>query len=349
MKQITLCITGGHLTPALAVIEEIMRQNSNWNLLFIGRSHAFEGGGSPTQEERLIRAFGIPFHALFTGRQGPSLWKFPIGLFQSFFLLASHRPTAVLSFGGYIALPVAIGAWILRIPIITHEQTGGLGLANKIIARLAWRVIFSSESGMPLRRALFNPPEKPSFTVDTKPPILYVTGGSTGAASLNALVYPLIAELTKTYTVIHQVGSGGVSEALRVQESLSLEAKRRYVISDYFDESNLAWIYRHCSLLVGRSGANTVAEVAALGVPALFIPLPWSAGNEQMNNARRLVKEGMAVVMKQKKLASGILIRQIDEIMQTISQLRKAAGTVAKMYPHSGAEKVVTSIRSMLS
>lgn len=349
MKQITLCITGGHLTPALAVIEEIRRQNINWNILFIGRSHAFEGGRVPTQEERLIRAYGIPFHALFTGRQGPSLWKFPIGFFQSFFLLTSYRPTAVLSFGGYIALSVAIAAWILRIPIVTHEQTGGLGLANRIIARFARRVIFSSESGVPLRRSLFNPPEKPSFTVDIKSPILYVTGGSTGAASLNALVYPLIAELTKTYTVIHQVGSGGVAEALRVQKSLSAEAKRRYVIADYFDESNLAWIYRHCSLLVGRAGANTVAEAAAVGVPALFIPLPWAAEDEQMNNARRLTGEGMAVVMEQEKLSSGILIRQIDEIMQNIHQFRKAAERVAKVYSRDGAEKVVNSMRSMIS
>ena len=130
MKQPIICITGGHLTPALAVIDEIKRQKLLWKLVFIGRSHAFEGGGSPAHEERLMRAFGIPFHALLTGRQGPSMWKFPIGFFQSFFLLASYRPKALLSFGGYIALPVAIAAWVLRIPIVTHEQTQDLGFAN---------------------------------------------------------------------------------------------------------------------------------------------------------------------------------------------------------------------------
>lgn len=341
MKQITLCITGGHLTPALAVIEEIRRQNINWNILFIGRKHAFESKGSPTQEERLIKAYAIPFHALFTGRQGPSLWKFPIGFFQSFFLLTSYRPAAVLSFGGYIAFPVAVAAWILRIPIITHEQTGGLGLANRVISRFSRRVIFSNKSGVPLRRALFNPPEKPSFPIDTKLPILYVTGGSTGASSLNALVYPLIAELTKTYTVIHQVGSGDKLKAPA--------AYGRYVVAQYFDTEDVAWIYAHAALLIGRAGANTVAESAALGVPALFIPLPWSSGNEQMNNAHGLEREGMAVVVKQEELSSGALISQIEKMMEHIGEYKKSAEKVAKVYPRDGAEKVVISIRSILS
>ena len=339
MKQITLCITGGHLTPALAVIEEIMRQKLNWNLLFIGRSHAFEGGASPTQEKRLIQAYGIPFYALFTGRQGFSLWKVPVGFFQSLFLLAFNRPMTVLSFGGYIALPVAIAAFLLRIPIITHEQTEGLGFANKIIALFARRVIFSGESGVPIRRALFTPPKNPSFAVDTKTPILYITGGSTGAASLNAIVYPLIAELTKTYTVIHQVGSGNTSNAPA--------AHGRYVVARYFDTEDVAWIYAHAVLVIGRSGANTVAETAALGVPALFIPLPWSAGNEQMNNAHGLEKEGMAVIAKQEELSWGVLMSQIEKMMKHIGELKKSAERVAKGYPKDGAEKVVTSIRSM--
>lgn len=341
MKQITLCITGGHLTPALAIIEEIRRQNLDWKMLFIGRSHAFEGKESPTQEKRLIQAYGIPFHALFTGRQGFSLWKFPIGFFQSFFLLASYRPAAVLSFGGYIALPVAIAAWMQRIPIITHEQTGGLGLANSVISRFARRVMFSNTSGVPLRRALFHPPEKPSFPINGKFPILYVTGGSTGAASLNALVYPVIAELTKTYTVIHQVGSGDTSRWP--------VAVGRYVVKQYFDTEDVAWIYAHAALVIGRAGANTTAEVAALGVPAFFIPLPWSAGREQMNNARVLEREGMAVVVNQEELSSGDIVSKIKNIMEHIDTYKKSAEKVAKVYPRDGAQKVVNIIKSMFS
>lgn len=336
MKKPIICITGGHLTPALAVIEEIQRQSLPWKIFFIGRSHAFEDGRSPAHEERLVRALGVEFHALMTGRQGPSMWKFPFGLFQSFFLLASYRPTAVLSFGGYIALPVAIGAWILRIPIITHEQTQYLGLANRIIARFARRVILARESGVPIRRGLFDPPKHPTFPIDWKLPLIYITGGSTGAASLNALVYPLIGELTKTYTVIHQVGSG--------DKSRWPVAVGRYVVAQYFDTEDVAWIYAHAALVIGRAGANTVAEVSALGLPALFIPLPWAAGNEQYFNASRLEKLGAALVVNQRTLTPASFLTHIVLMLQHINSYRQAARRVAKEYPQSGARYIVDEI-----
>lgn len=340
MKQSTICITGGHLTPALAVIEEIKRQGFRWKMMFIGRREAFEGGGSPTQEERLVRALGVPFHALTTGRQGRSLFKVPVGFFQAFLLLVTHRPIAVLSFGGYVALPVVIAAWILGIPVVTHEQTENLGLTNRIIAPLTRRVIFARDCGIPIRRALFHPPTRPSFPIDTARPILYITGGSTGAHSLNALIFPIVFELVKTYTVIHQVGSGDISKA---------PLHGRYVVAEYFDVSDVAWIYNHASLVIGRAGANTVAEVAALGVPALFIPLPWAAGDEQKKNATKLASAGMAVVLDQKTLTGDSLLTYIRDMMRTIHPYKKAAEVVAKLYPLDGTKKIVDVLQSMCS
>ncbi|MEK9143259.1 MAG: UDP-N-acetylglucosamine--N-acetylmuramyl-(pentapeptide) pyrophosphoryl-undecaprenol N-acetylglucosamine transferase [Patescibacteria group bacterium] len=345
MKQPIICITGGHLTPALAVIDEIKRQKLLWKLVFIGRSHAFEGGGSPAHEERLISAFGIPFHALFTGRQGPSMWKFPIGFFQSFFLLASYRPKAVLSFGGYIALPVAIAAWILRIPIITHEQTEDLGLANAIIARLARRVLLAREIGIPMRNALFHPPGQPlSFPIDSKLPLIYITGGSTGAQSLNAFVYPNVGELIGHNAVIHQVGTPGLGEALRVKEALTKTMRSRYIVVSYLDIGDLSWVYHNAVLLIGRAGANTVAEVSALGLPALFIPLPWAAGNEQSHNAARLEKSGTAVVVNQHALTPASFLTHVFELMQHLDTHRYAAKRVALAYPRSAASKIVDEV-----
>lgn len=344
MKEPIICITGGHLTPALAVIEEIQRQSLPWKIFFIGRSHAFEDGRSPAHEERLVRALGVEFHALMTGRQGPSMWKFPFGLFQSFFLLASYRPTAVLSFGGYIALPVAIGAWILRIPIITHEQTQYLGLANRIIARFARRVILARESGVPIRRGLFDPPKHPTFPIDWKLPLIYITGGSTGAASLNTFVYPNIGELIRHNIVIHQVGTTGLEEALRVKEALAKTMRPRYIVVSYLDTGDLSWLYHNAVLLIGRSGANTVAEVSALGLPALFIPLPWAAGDEQSLNADRLEKLGAALVVNQRTLTSASFLTHIVLMLQHINSYRQAARRVAKEYSQSGARYIVDEI-----
>lgn len=339
MKLPTICITGGHLTPALAVIEEIRRRKLPWKIVFIGRSHAFEGGGAPTQEERLVSGLGAQFHALTTGR-GTGLFKVPIGFLQALFWFFVHRPAVVLSFGGYIALPVAIAAWIIRIPVVTHEQTENLGLANRIIARFARDVIRASESGVPIRRALFFPPARPSFEIDARCPILYITGGSTGARSLNALVFPIVSELAKTWTVIHQVGSGDTSKAP--------SPHGRYVIAEYFDASDVAWIYAHAALLIARAGANTTGEVAALGVPALFIPLPWAAGGEQAKNAQKLEREGGAIVLDQETLTPNKLLFRIKTTMESIAQMSARARLVARTYPRDGARNVVKEVESII-
>lgn len=353
MKNVVVCITGGHLTPALAVIEEIQRQHSSWNMFFIGRSHAFEGGGSPAHEERLVKVFGIPFYSLTTGRLErhwslfgwTSLLKVPVGFFQAFGYLLHYHPTIVVSFGGYIALPVVVAAWMLGIPVITHEQTSGLGLANAIIARFSRRVLLAREIGVPIRNALFHSPaQPPSFLIDSTLPLIYITGGSTGATSLNRFVYPNIEELTRQYCVIHQVGILGMAEASRVKDVLPKVLQSRYLVVPYLDTSDVAWIYHHAILLIGRAGANTVAEVSALGLPALFIPLPWAAGNEQSRNAGRLEKLGTAVVLDQHILTHASFLTTVEKMMRNIHTYRSAAMNVAREYPRSAARNIVQEI-----
>lgn len=333
-------MTGGHLTPALAVIEEIKRQEYRWNMVFLGRSQAFEAGESPTHERRLVEALGVAFHALTTGR-GAGLCKAPIGFFQALYWLLRYRPAVVLSFGGYVALPVAPAAWMLGIPVVTHEQTGELGLANRIIASFARKVIQAHEAGVPIRRGLFFPPKRPSFAVDASRPILYLTGGSTGARSLNELVFPLIAELTRSWTVIHQVGA--------IDGKAAPEPSSHYVVAGYFEVADLAWMYHHAALVIGRSGANTVAEVAAIGIPALFIPLPWAAGGEQKKNAQTLEREGAAIVLDQETLDSDTLLSHIRITMESIAVYRERARLVAKKYPRDGARNVVREVARIIS
>lgn len=341
MKNPTMCITGGHLTPALAVIEEIKRQGYRWNIVFLGRSQAFEAGESPTHERRLVEALGVAFHALTTGR-GAGFCKAPIGFFQALYWLLRYRPVVVISFGGYVALPAATAAWMLGIPVVTHEQTGGLGLANRIIARFARTMFRVNESGIPIRRGLFSPPARPpSFAVDASRPILYITGGSTGARSLNSLVFPIVSELTRDWTVIHQVGA--------IDGKTVPPPSSHYVVAGYFEVADLAWIYHHAALVVGRSGANTVAEVAAIGIPALFIPLPWAAGGEQKKNAQTREREGAAIVLDQETLDSDTLLSHIRITMESIAVYRKRARLVAKKYPRDGARNVVREVARIIS
>lgn len=350
MKKITICITGGHLTPALALIEEIQKQRIVWDMFFLGR-------GAPSQEERLVGALGVPFFVLSTGKfqrsispllTFASLLRVPIGFFQAFKYLLRYHPAIVVSFGGYIALPVVLAAWILRVPVITHEQTQILGLANSIIARIARRVFLGADIGVPIRLALFHPPTRPSFMIDESLPLIYITGGSAGAVTLNALIFPNIEALTRKYLIIHQVGLSSLAAAMRLKNRLPKEILSRYIVLSYIDILDVAWIYQHAILLIGRAGANTAAEVAALGLPALFVPLPWAAGNEQSLNAVRLEQLGMAMVLDQHGLTPASFMTTLERMMRNIDLYRSVAGNVARQYPRDAAGKIVQEMAKII-
>ena len=271
-----------------------------------------------------------------------------------------YRPSLVISFGGYIAFPVAIMAYLLGIPVVTHEQTDELGLANRIISFFATRVYTSSPggirrnsekflyTGIPVRRLIYTPPQQPSFPCELDTPIVYVTGGSTGATSLNALVFPLVHEMTKSFTLIHQTGRGDYGRGIRVKKSLPAALRNRYLVSAYFSESDVSWIYKHAALVVGRSGASTVAEVAATGTVALFIPLPWSAGDEQEKNAMRLVDGGSAKRLFQHDTTSEILLKEISHMVTNNKAYREKARVVASIFDRQGAEHIVKDIETMI-
>ncbi|MBI4096937.1 MAG: glycosyltransferase [Candidatus Levybacteria bacterium] len=159
-----VAIIGGHLSPALAVIDA---KPSGVDVLFIGRKHALEGDQARSFEEKVISEKGIPFHALTTGRLQRkltrhtmvSLFKLPYGAVQAFSLLGKTKPDVILSFGSYVSLPVVIAASMRNIPVVIHEQTLEAGLANKIAARFATKICISWESSMP-----FFPREKTVLT-----------------------------------------------------------------------------------------------------------------------------------------------------------------------------------------
>ncbi len=334
---------------------ERLQSDPNIEVVFIGRMFP--------NEKDVVSAFGVRFFALTAGRLTRvftvhsilAFLKIPVGFIQAWIYCLRERPALVLSFGGYIALPVALAAWTLGIPVITHEQTRAAGLTNRIIARIAARVCVTFAdttsqfpkgkavvTGLPLRRTLFTPPKTPPYKVNRKTyPILYITGGSLGAHSLNVLIFPFIPTLTKTWTVIHQVGAHSLSEAKKIQEP-------RYIAEAYISSEKLSWILPHADLVVGRSGANTVVELAAFGKVALLVPLPWSAAGEQRLNAQWLEAHGGARVLSQNGLTSQKLLTAIMACWKKRTEYQTRAITLAPTIYKDGAEKVVEEIKRLL-
>ncbi len=355
-QQNTIFITGGHVTPAIAVIEEIRRQKLPWRIIFVGRKNALEGQTSVSAEHDEIVGMRISFLPLVAGRltriltplSFGSLMKIPFGFLQAFWYVLSNRPKLVISFGGYVALPVVVAAVCFGIPVVTHEQTMRLGLANRIIGFIARKIFISFPgvslgktvvTGLPLRQELFYPPARPSFYISKNKPVLYITGGSTGSVSLNERLAPCIETLLSRWHVIHQTG----------KQSYKKGIDDMYITAPYFQTRDVAWIYKHADLIISRAGANTVWELATLGKVALLIPLPWSAGGEQLVNARWFAAKGSAVVLEQKNATPEKLNEVLNDMMKKKAELLTAAKRLKTEMPTDGAKRMVDEIATMVA
>jgi UDP-N-acetylglucosamine--N-acetylmuramyl-(pentapeptide) pyrophosphoryl-undecaprenol N-acetylglucosamine transferase len=203
-----------------------------------------------------------------------------------------------MSFGGYLALPVVICAWLLDIPVLTHEQTPVPGLANKIIAKFAKKVL----TGIPLRKEILNlRPVKTSG--------IFVTGGNQGSHVINQAS----KDLFKKYKVVIQTGD---SKNHDYEELLKLN-KHTY---KFLNALEMAKALNEANLVISRAGANICAELAYLGKPAILIPIPWSSGNEQMLNAKWLNDAGVAEILEQKDLNGKNLLKLADFMFKNLKK-----------------------------
>lgn len=358
MRKKTLLIVGGHLTPALAVIEQI-RRATDWNISWVGRKFAMEGVKTASLEYKIIPELGIPFYTLYTGRfqrrwtrwTAPSLLRIPIGFFHALVLLLKLKPRVILSFGGYLSPPVVIAGWVLSIPSVIHEQTAASGLANRTVSPFAAAIALSYHTsapefphektvltGNPVRREILEIKRRP-----TKPPLLFITGGNQGSQTINRAVARILARLVNRYRVIHQTGTLDYRKFAAKQTRFP----GRYRVYANLAPSEIPNVLARASLVVGRAGANTVAEVAAVGVPAIFIPIPWSERGEQVKNAQLLSSAGLARVILQEQLTPEFLLSTIEEMVRTPPS-RNAVRAAKKLVQKDAVEKLVDLVKKYM-
>ena len=282
------------------------------------------------------------------------LWALyiPFGFIQAFLLCMKETPSIIVSFGGYIALPVVVAGWIFGIPIVSHEQTRAPGLANKIIALFVRTMCvsfsemeqeFSSKkvicTGLPLRRELLS---KKNNTVPFKSvdkPLLYIGGGTTGSFSMNGLIFDSISFLLEDFQVVHQTGSQSYEKAIEIKNLLPDEKQANYIPLKYIETEVLSKVYKECSMYMGRSGANSVYELAVFGIPSIFIPLPWSSRSEQEKNAKYIEKCGGAIVVHQNALRSEQIPAIVRSFYAHISGYKMQMIKISPRFPIDGASR----------
>jgi len=342
-----ILIIGGHLSPALAVIEALPKDHK---VMYVGRKHALEGDRAESLEYKKIKSLNIEFENLETGRLQRrltkytllSLLKMPKGLFRSFYILKKFKPDIVVGFGGYLQLPICMAAFILDIPIILHEQTPGAGLANKIVAKIANTICVSWEeskdffpkdktivTGLPIRKVYLNAKKErnsKSFSVKKKLPMIYITGGSLGAHAINVLIEGVIEKLLTKFRIVHQTGEAQEFKDFerlgRIRDDLVDEIKNRYKLVKFIDPEESADIMASADLIISRSGINTVAELIYLRKSCLLIPLPHGQHNEQKENAKLASKAGLGKILDQDNLTAEILYSQIVEFTAKLDNTR---------------------------
>lgn len=370
-KPIKLVVSGGHLSPAIAVIEELTNQKDRWQIFFFGRSKSEEGSPALAREAIEIPKLGVEFIAIPAGKIPRhmslasliAILRLPLGFLIAFGHLLAIKPDLILSFGGYVAVPIALAGWLIGIPVVTHEQTASKGLATAVLEHLADEVAISWEesrsffrrkvalTGNPIRRAFFSEPDKKLPIQSNKLPLIYLTGGNLGARKLNHLVRDSLPKLVKHYSLVHQCGAGkrdkDYTELLNERTKLPNYLQARYLVRSWFEAAEVAWLLKHADLVISRAGANIITELALVGTKALLVPLPIAGRQEQLANARLLKAAGTAEIVLQEDLSAERLLDAINAMLAAKSKYEKnIEKTRAKVNPEA-AKRLVSLLEEV--
>jgi len=333
--------TGGHVTPALALGEAIVDRGDE--VLFVGSRRGLESRLVPDAgfELRVLPSEQVMGRSLAGRLRGALSILRSVG--SAIRILWQYQPDAVISVGGYAAMPTALAAWLLRRPLFLVEPNAIPGRVNRLTARFARCVFVGFESargylprateclclGVPLRRALYRAfSAREAARVPAKPLHLFVFGGSQGARQLNENVPEALARLAKgSVEVFHQTGEADRAAVTARYAELGIDAT---VVAF---ERDMPKRYAWADLALCRAGALTVAELALAGMPALLVPYPFAADDHQSANARALEEIGAARRIPAQPLDVHALAQTIAELVTTPGRLvlmRQAAVRLAR-------------------
>ena len=358
--------TGGHTSPGLAVAAALGARGVTCAWL----------GSRAGIEARRVPAAGLPYHAIPTGKLRRAwTWQnvvdltvnVPAGLVRARQLVSRLAPRVVFGTGGFVALPVILAAAAARVPTVIHEQTAVPGLANRVAAGVARRIAITYEAsarwfpaervvltGNPLRGELLTGSRGGAiarFGLDAALPLIYVTGGAQGAHRINRVVGASLPELLPHAQVIHQSGDNPATgdrawlEARRAELPPGLAA--RYRVLPYLADE-LPDVYAAASLVIGRSGAGTLNECCHLGVPALYVPLPGTRGDEQTANARLVERTGGAAVLLQSALTPDTLVERVRGLLAEPATLKTMGERARALAIPDAADRLADVLVSFL-
>ncbi|MFK8017475.1 MAG: undecaprenyldiphospho-muramoylpentapeptide beta-N-acetylglucosaminyltransferase [Gammaproteobacteria bacterium] len=329
--------TGGHVFPALAVANELRRRAID--VTWLGTRRGLEARVVPAADIVIdwidvsgVRGKGVSAKLM----SGLRLVR---AVVQALRIVARRRPAVVLGMGGFASGPGGLAAWLLRRPLVIHEQNSVAGLTNRVLSRFSKRVLcafpgsFKSGRdttvvGNPVRAAIAQCADEPIRDINT-PPRLLVLGGSQGAQALNRLVPGALATLAPAQRpeVWHQTGVKTVDAARAAYQNASLDVRLDTFIDDMADA------YRWADLVLCRAGALTVSELAMVGVASILVPFPYAVDDHQTGNAAFLKEAGAAFIVAERELNETRLAELLGDTLarpEVLQDMARRARALAK-------------------
>ncbi|WP_419535424.1 undecaprenyldiphospho-muramoylpentapeptide beta-N-acetylglucosaminyltransferase [Endozoicomonas sp.] len=323
--------TGGHIFPGLATAQGLIKQGYRVHWL----------GTPESMEADLVPKHGIDISFIpVTGLRGKGIsfllkapWRLAVSLFKAVRVLREHKPVCVVGMGGYVTGPGGVAARLLGVPLVVHEQNAVAGLTNKLLARIATRVLEAFpgtfdglSSGVVRKVMLTGNPVRPeivsvSASVPHTPLRLLVVGGSRGALAINKMIPQILQKCSGRVDVWHQTGKGTFDQCRADYQQLGVTGRVEPFIDD------MAQAYEWADLVLCRSGALTIAELAAAGKPGILVPFPFAVDDHQTVNGHYLVDRGAALMVQQKDLDVDGLTKMILELAGNPDQLELMASS----------------------
>lgn len=345
--------TGGSVMPLLAINDELINSDFEVEALFIGTSYGPERDMVEQNKIRFMAIFSGKFRRYFSVQNFVDPLKIVVGFFQALTIIIKYKPDIMLSAGGYVAVPVAYACFVMRVPVLIHQQDVRPGLANKLmmpIAKIITTTFKKSNNdyglkaiwtGNPVRklnvikhRLRFNEIKR-QFGFVSEMPIVMIIGGGTGARAINEFVEVCLTELLENYNIIHVVGN-------EKRHNLNNVKNVNYYLKDFLNREEIEKAYALTEVVVSRAGMGVLSELATLGMPSIVIPMPNS---HQEENAQALKDSEASAVLSEEELRTTSLVSYINELYEDNTRRNKLGANIKKVINVSGAEKITEIIK----
>ena len=338
--------TAGHVMPNLALVPNLTA--AGFKISYIG-SKGIEG--------ELVKKFGLPFYCISSGKLRRyasfenfiDLFRVVVGAVQAVILLLKLKPQVVFSKGGFVAVPVAVAAKLLGIPVVSHESDYTPGLANRIIAKFAQKLLYSFPEtakyipagrgqcvASPIRRELLSGDRSNGFKLcgfQEGIPVILVMGGSQGAQRLNDALLKTLPRLVSDFQIVHLTGKG---------KAISFEHPRYRGFE--FLGAELKDVFSITDMAVCRSGANSIFELLALKIPMLLVPLEIGSRGDQVLNAKSFEKRGWAAMISESTMTAETFYTAVASLDRSRAEIKAKQSEASQK---NGAEEIVGILSSI--